>query len=51
MVRQISLSTFTGANVSPLSIDEIVAIPLVQGINSTTAVASNVEGKVTITTT
>ncbi len=43
--------TFTGANVSAVSVDEIVAsINSATGINSTTASASNVEGKVTITT-
>ena len=43
--------TFTGANVSSVSVDEIVAsINSASGINSTTASASNVDGKVTITT-
>ena len=43
--------TFTGANVSAVSVDEIVAsINNSTGFNSTTAVASNVSGKVTITT-
>lgn len=43
--------TFTGANVSSVSVDEIVAsINGATGINSTTASASNVDGKVTITT-
>jgi hypothetical protein len=43
--------TFTGANVSSVSVDEIVAsINGATGISSTTASASNVDGKVTITT-
>jgi hypothetical protein len=43
--------TFTGANVSSVSVDEIVSsINSASGINGTTASASNVSGKVTITT-
>ncbi len=43
--------TFTGSNVSAVSVDEIVAsINGSTGFNATTAVASNVSGKVTITT-
>ena len=43
--------TFTGANTSSVSVDEIVSsINSATGISSTTAVASNVSGKVTVTT-
>jgi len=43
--------TFTGANTSAVSVDEIVSsINSATGISSTTAVASNVSGKITITT-
>ena len=43
--------TFTGANVSAVSVDEIVSsINGATGFSATTAVASNVAGKVTVTT-
>ena len=43
--------TFTGANVSAVTVDEIVSsINGATGFSATTAVASNVGGKVTITT-
>jgi len=43
--------TFTGANVSAVSVDEIVSsINNATGFSSTSAIASNVAGKVTITT-
>jgi hypothetical protein len=43
--------TFTGGNVSAVSVDEIVAsINSASGISGTTASASNVSGKITITT-
>ncbi len=43
--------TFTGSNVSAVSVDEIVSsINGATGFSATTAVASNVAGKVTVTT-
>ena len=43
--------TFTGANTSAVTVDEIVSsINSATGISSTTAVASNVAGKITVTT-